>query len=103
MRQPPIWTNASSAASACAIARWARSRWVNARIPQTLTRSVAYEKTRSIPIIIVSAQELSHEEQERLTGQVEVLLRKGIFTENELLEDVSQALDRIQRDQKALA
>jgi CheY-like chemotaxis protein len=53
------------------------------------------DKTRSIPIIIVSAKELSPIEQQLLTGQVEVLLRKGIFTENELLEDVSQALKRI--------
>ena len=58
------------------------------------------EKTRTIPIIIVSAQELTPEEHKRLTGQVEVLLHKGIFTENELLEDVSQALERIRRDDK---
>lgn len=54
------------------------------------------EKTRGIPIIIVSAKELTPAEHMALTGQVEVLLRKGIFTENELLEDVSQALKRIQ-------
>jgi CheY-like chemotaxis protein len=56
------------------------------------------EKTRRIPIIIVSAQELTPEEHERLTGQVEVMLRKGIFTENELLEDVSHALQRISKE-----
>ena len=64
-----------------------------------IERLKSKESTRSIPIIIVSAQELNHEEQERLTGQVEVLLRKGIFTENELLEDISQALDRIHREE----
>lgn len=53
------------------------------------------EELRSIPIIIVSAQDLTPEEHQRLTGQVEVLLHKGIFTENELLEDVSKALERI--------
>lgn len=58
------------------------------------------EATRHIPIIIVSAQELTPEEYERLTGQVEVMLRKGIFTENELLEDVSLALDRIRQEEK---
>lgn len=61
------------------------------------------EKTRAIPIIIVSAEQLSPEDYRRLTGQVEVLLRKGIFTENELLEDVSQALERLHRDQKVIA
>ncbi|HXV98505.1 MAG TPA: response regulator, partial [Anaerolineae bacterium] len=52
------------------------------------------EKTRVIPIIIVSAKDLTPLEHLALTGQVAVLLRKGIFTENELLEDVSQALKR---------
>ncbi len=60
------------------------------------------EKTRSIPIIIVSAQELTPEEHKRLTGQVEVLLHKGIFTENELLQDVSQALEQIRREEKII-
>ena len=56
------------------------------------------EKTRAIPIIIVSAKDLTPLEHLALTGQVAVLLRKGIFTENELLEDVSQALKRIHQD-----
>ena len=54
------------------------------------------EHTRSIPIIVVSADEMSAENYERLSGQVEVLLRKGIFTELELLEDVSKALGQRQ-------
>jgi len=53
------------------------------------------EGTQQIPIIIVSAKELTPAEHKRLTGQIEVLLRKGIFTENELLEDVSQTFDRV--------
>ena len=53
------------------------------------------EKTKSIPIIVVSAKELTLAEQQLLTGQVEVLLRKGIFTEHELLEDVSKALNKM--------
>ncbi len=60
------------------------------------------EELRSIPIIIVSAQDLTLEEHKRLTGQVEVLLHKGIFTENELLEDVSKALGRISQGEKLL-
>ena len=53
------------------------------------------EKTRDIPIIIVSAKEPTQAEHECLTGQVEVLLHKGIFTENELVEVVKQALERL--------
>ena len=58
--------------------------------------------TRNIPIIIVSAQDLTHDEQEKLTGQVEVLLKKGIFTEHELLQDVSYALEQIHPEEKTL-
>ena len=53
------------------------------------------ETTRTIPIVIVSAKDLTRQEDEFLTGQVEALLRKGIFTEDELLEDVQQALSHI--------
>ncbi len=60
------------------------------------------EATRHIPIVIVSAQELTAEEQNYLTGQVEVLLRKGLFSEKELLEDVAQALERLKFEEKAL-
>jgi len=60
------------------------------------------EATRNIPIVIVSAQELTTEEQNYLTGQVEVLLRKGLFSEKELLEDVAQALERLKFEEKAL-
>ncbi|MCB0209471.1 MAG: GAF domain-containing protein [Anaerolineae bacterium] len=58
------------------------------------------EKTRSIPIIIVSGEQLTVEQQTQLTGQVEALLHKAIFTENELLEDISQALDRLRQEEK---
>ena len=54
------------------------------------------EETAAIPIIIASAKELTPQEQEFLTDQVEVFLRKGIFTDGELLNDVSQALEKSQ-------
>jgi CheY-like chemotaxis protein len=52
--------------------------------------------TREIPVIVITAKELTEGEQQRLTGQVEVLLRKGLFTEHELLEDLGRALERIE-------
>lgn len=60
------------------------------------------EKTRAIPIIIVSGQELNQDEYQHLTGQVEALLQKGLFTENELLEDVSRALESISREEEVI-
>ncbi len=55
------------------------------------------EETRSIPIIIASAKDLTPKESKFLNGQVEALLHKNIFTENELLQDVQRALNQIQQ------
>jgi CheY-like chemotaxis protein len=57
------------------------------------------QETRDIPVIVITAKELKEEEQLQLTGQVEVLLRKGLFTEHELLEDLGRALSRIESGQ----
>ena len=57
--------------------------------------------TRDIPVIVVTAQELTDEERQRLMGQVEVLLHKGLFTEHELLEDLGRALSRVESRQEA--
>ena len=43
--------------------------------------------------------ELTDEERQRLMGQVEVLLRKGLVTEKELLEDLGKALNRLETRQ----
>jgi CheY-like chemotaxis protein len=55
--------------------------------------------TRDIPIIVVTAKVLSEEERKQLMGQVEVLLHKGLFSEQELLEDLQKALSRIESHQ----
>jgi threonine synthase len=48
--------------------------------------------TQHIPVIVVTAKELTPAEQERLTGQIESLLQKGAFMDDELLADVLGAL-----------
>jgi signal transduction histidine kinase/DNA-binding response OmpR family regulator/putative methionine-R-sulfoxide reductase with GAF domain len=53
-------------------------------------------ETRVIPVIVVTAKQLTEEDRKRLNGQVEVLLSKGLFTERELLEDVKVALKKVQ-------
>ncbi|MBN1217773.1 MAG: GAF domain-containing protein [Anaerolineae bacterium] len=58
------------------------------------------EVTRAIPIIIVSAKELTAQEYGFLTGQVEALLQKGIFNEAELLDDVGRALEQIHQQKE---
>ena len=45
-----------------------------------------------IPIIVVTAKELSAIERERLNGKIKALLQKGAFMDSDLLSDIKQAL-----------
>jgi CheY-like chemotaxis protein len=56
----------------------------------------ANTETRHIPIIVVTAKDLTQQEQDTLHKRVEALLQKGIFEQQELLADVAAALGRIQ-------
>jgi len=48
--------------------------------------------TRDIPVIVVTAKELTPAERARLSGQIESLLQKGAFMDDNLLADIVQAL-----------
>jgi len=43
---------------------------------------------RDVPVIVITAKELTDTERERLSGQVETLMQKGSFTDEELLEEI---------------
>ncbi len=49
-------------------------------------------QTRDIPIIVLTAKELTIQERERLSGQIERLLQKGSFMDEELLQSIVDAL-----------
>jgi threonine synthase len=55
--------------------------------------------TRDIPVVVVTAKELSKAERERLQQRVEALLQKGLFDQNQLLNDVLSALERLKQTQ----
>ncbi|HDQ72850.1 MAG TPA: response regulator, partial [Chloroflexi bacterium] len=55
----------------------------------------ANKDTRGIPIIVVTAKELTKKERQVLNKGVETLLQKGLFEQQELLADVASALDRL--------
>jgi CheY-like chemotaxis protein len=57
--------------------------------------------TRSIPIIVVTAKDLTQAERDVLNMGVEALLQKGLFEQQELLADVAAALERISRTDTA--
>jgi signal transduction histidine kinase/CheY-like chemotaxis protein len=52
------------------------------------------EANRSIPIIVVTAMELTPEDHRRLSGHVEAILRKGGRTSDELLREISVLVGR---------
>jgi GAF domain-containing protein/CheY-like chemotaxis protein len=57
--------------------------------------------TRQIPVVVVTAKELGTSERARLQQGVEALLQKGIFDQQQLLMDVTGALDRLLPTSKA--
>lgn len=48
----------------------------------------ANPNTAEIPVIVASAKELTPEEKSRLTGQIQALMQKGDFLNDEFLEEV---------------
>ena len=54
------------------------------------------EDTRDIPIIIVSAKELTKEEAEYLNKNIEKIIRKGEFSKEDLFKDIKRALDKVE-------
>jgi signal transduction histidine kinase/CheY-like chemotaxis protein len=55
----------------------------------------ANSATRQIPVVVVTAKELGAEERQRLQQRVESLLQKGLFDQQQLLSDVTSALERL--------
>jgi CheY-like chemotaxis protein len=49
--------------------------------------------THDIPVIVVTAKEITPEDRERLNGNMVALYNKGMFTADELLSDIGQALE----------
>jgi CheY-like chemotaxis protein len=53
------------------------------------------KSTRHIPVVVVTAKELSSLEQQLLNQRALTLLQKGLFDQKQLLVDVSTALERL--------
>jgi threonine synthase len=54
----------------------------------------ADQELRDIPVIVITAKDLTSEDYQRLSGRVESLLQKGMFMEEELFESISDALEQ---------
>lgn len=49
---------------------------------------------QKIPVIVITAKELTASEKERFSGQIQMLLGKGTFTDEDLLYEVLDALEK---------
>jgi hypothetical protein len=47
---------------------------------------------RDIPVIVITAKDLTSKDYKRLSGRVESLLQKGEFMEEELFESIRDVL-----------
>jgi signal transduction histidine kinase/CheY-like chemotaxis protein len=59
------------------------------------------EQWRKIPVVVVSAKDLTLEEKRRLDGQVTEILRKGAFSREELLQSVRHTVRQLLPEQDA--
>jgi threonine synthase len=50
------------------------------------------QETSAIPVIVVTAKELTHDEKSRLGGHIQALLQKGDFLNDEFLEEVKSLI-----------
>jgi CheY-like chemotaxis protein len=50
------------------------------------------ERLRDIPVIVVTAQELTSSERQRLDGRVRRLLQKGTFLSTDILDEIGEIL-----------
>lgn len=51
------------------------------------------EELQDIPVIVVTAKELTADERARLSGYIQALLQKGTFTDEELLREIGGAIE----------
>ncbi len=53
--------------------------------------------TRTIPVIVVTAKDLTKNDEARLQERAEALIQKGLFDQQQLLTDVKMALERLDK------
>jgi len=58
-----------------------------------------HEDWRKIPVVVISAKDLTAEDRERLHGHVQKILQKGDFSREELLREVQQTVKMFMSNQ----
>ena len=55
-------------------------------------------ETRDLPVIIVTAKEITAEDRERLNGKMAALFNKGMFSAEQLLSNIGEALENMNKE-----
>jgi threonine synthase len=50
-------------------------------------------RTSNIPIVVITAKELTVQDRSRLSGQIDMILQKGAFIDDEFVETLINQLD----------
>ena len=61
-----------------------------------------HEDWRKIPVVVISAKELTPEDRQRLQGHVKTILQKGDFSRDELMREVQQTVKRFLSSENAV-
>ena len=61
---------------------------------QVLAELHKREAWRQIPVVVLTAKDLSTEERQRLAGQTQKILEKGSYVREELLREVRNCVER---------
>ena len=49
-----------------------------------------------IPVVVITAKDLTKEDHNRLKGNVEAIMQKGSYTKKELLNEVGERIKKLQ-------
>jgi signal transduction histidine kinase/DNA-binding response OmpR family regulator len=70
---------------------------------QFVTELRKHEDWRTIPIVVVTAKDLTPEDRARLSGSVETVLQKGSYRKEDLLSEVRELIDAHRQRQPAVS
>jgi CheY-like chemotaxis protein len=58
-----------------------------------LDRLKTYEETADVPVVVVTAKELTGGEKKKLEGQIARLMMKGDFLNEDFLDEIGKVLE----------
>ena len=61
-------------------------------LPRYMLNQAGRPNLNAIPIVVITAKELTAHERARLSGQIQSLLQKGSFIDDELIESLADQL-----------